>query len=1062
MLLSTPNRDFVHLRGRKHDSNVSPRRVQYSTPSKPQRRAESPMLTPSPLRYPSLFSQDLADQEDDVFQSPVYPSTARAQSSARVSTGAHGTRPIEPQVDEGSVFMAPSHSTASSKKATSSIKPMRTPYRLSHLPPHTSKQPPAGALALEPPTTAGSKRKSASASTTSPLRNHSLTPLNLTSAKPGGFECLAPLPAPKFSGRKPLTEYEADAHMSRHAKELKKLRLEGLSDDSGCEMKEEDEGHALFLAPNRGADADDEAKAVSPDGHVTKRARSKAIPGGTRAPLVQIGNETGRFKVPASRSSSMRRRSHGRMSSASSGEGPPPSSAARRRTMALPPRKLERVESATLFFGPAIPQPKKSNPQSENVLSSNSGIASHRRSQTGPALDNWTKARSRSPSPRSSPQSVPHEFSSGGSEFDDDEEMFFNGPAIQPFAFSVTQNTPPPKLVTKFKPRDSGIGLSDDDSFNFGPPRTSGSYMNAIPRASNSASTINSDSDDALITPGVGPGAGSGWPEAHIVVTGTEEHEGASGGPDVDAFIQRTLAGASKSGSDGPKKAPGTPVKKLRQFNGSRPWRSAVANKVGFSFDTESKGKNKKTTTNKPRKSMPAAFPPPRLDSDSEDDQESPSKRGKYSGVGMGRPSAIPRTRWLTRRSSSGLFNSGSELGTPTRKSDLQLPTRSPLFSTFRRSPCRTSSSGSQSSMTSMASPTLRFPTPFGILRPSSRSSVRSRQPSGEMNSYEQPGRFDRDFEELAEVGSGNFGKVIKVRSKFSFSNSVFAVKKSKPYEGTKHRQRLREEVDIHEHLSQALAMAGQTAHPNIVAYIDSWEEEGTLYLRTEFCEGGNFAHFLREYGRHYPRLDEGRVWKVLAEISNGLAFIHACGVIHLDLKPENILITGEGRFKITDFGMATEWPRPPEKSVGFEREGDKLYLAPEILRGAYGKPCDIFSLGITMLETAANIILPDQGESWQRLRQEDFEQVEWTGSRELLHIIGRMMCTDPDERIDVEALVAHPIVSRARQAMEDALARAVQGKEPFFASSPLAGAPPGFLVELLADTMDDAMDLSF
>lgn len=87
---------------------------------------------------------------------------------------------------------------------------------------------------------------------------------------------------------------------------------------------------------------------------------------------------------------------------------------------------------------------------------------------------------------------------------------------------------------------------------------------------------------------------------------------------------------------------------------------------------------------------------------------------------------------------------------------------------------------------------------------------------------------------------------------------------------------------------------------------------------------------------------------------------------------------------------------------------------------------------------------------------------MEWTGSRELLHIIGRMMCTDPDERIDVEALVAHPIVSRARQAMEDALARAVQGKEPFFASSPLAGAPPGFLEELLTDTMDDAMDLSF
>lgn len=1018
------------------------------------------MLTPSPLRYPSLFS--LADQEEDVFQSPSCAATARAQSSARV--------PIALDDDEAAVFMAPSKSCTSSRKFPTSTQTMRTPFRL---PQTSSKQPPAGALTVETRATAGAKRKSGAVSTSTPLRNHTLTPLSLTSSKPGGFECLAPLPAPMFNERKPLTQFEADAHMSRHTKNFTKLRLGGLSDDSGCEMQE-DEGHALFLAPNRASDVDDDAKAVSPDGHVTKRARSKiahAEKEPSRAPLVQIGNETGRYRVPApnSSSASARRRSHGRMSSASSGEGLAPMSATRRRIVPMkpppPPRKLERIESATLFFGPAIPQPEHPSSRSDNMLSSNSGTVSRRRS-CGPGVDEfdtWSRTRSRSPSPRSSPLSVPHDFSSGASEFDD-EEMFFNGSGIQPFAFSITQDTPPPKLLTKFKPRDSGVAFSDDDSFNYGRPRPSSSYLNIIPRASNSASTINSDSDDALVTPGVGPGAGSGWPDAHIVVTGTDDNDLVSGGHDVDAFILRTLAGAGKSVPDGPKKAPGTPVKKLRQFAGSRPWRSAVANKVGFGFETEAKKKKL------PRKSLPAAFPAPRLGgknlddgSDSESEEESPSKRGKYSGVGMGRPSAIPRTRWLTRRSSSGLFSSGSEMGTPTRVADLQLqPVKSPLFNNFRRSPGRTSSSGSTSSMTSMNSPTMRFPTPFGILRPSSRSSIRSRQPSGEMNSYEQPGRFDRDFEELAEVGSGNFGKVIKVCSKFSFNDGVYAVKKSKPFEGAKHRQRLREEVDVHEHLSQALAMTGQSAHPNIVSYIDSWEESSTLYLRTEFCDGGNFSHFLREYGRAFPRLDEGRVWKVLAEITNGLAFIHAFGVIHLDLKPENILITGDGRFRITDFGMATEWPRPPEKSEGFEREGDKLYLAPEVLRGVYGKPADIFSLGITMLETAANIVLPDQGEAWQRLRQEDFEQVEWDGSRELMHIIAEMMRTDPEERMDVEALVAHPIVSRARQAMEDALARAAQGRESFFAASPLAGSPPGFLDQLLGPSMDDAMDLDF
>lgn len=50
------------------------------------------------------------------------------------------------------------------------------------------------------------------------------------------------------------------------------------------------------------------------------------------------------------------------------------------------------------------------------------------------------------------------------------------------------------------------------------------------------------------------------------------------------------------------------------------------------------------------------------------------------------------------------------------------------------------------------------------------------------------------------------------------------------------------------------------------------------------------------------------------------------------------------GRFKIGDFGMASVWPRPPRATgTAFEREGDKLYLAPEVLQGRYGKAADVF-----------------------------------------------------------------------------------------------------------------------
>lgn len=66
---------------------------------------------------------------------------------------------------------------------------------------------------------------------------------------------------------------------------------------------------------------------------------------------------------------------------------------------------------------------------------------------------------------------------------------------------------------------------------------------------------------------------------------------------------------------------------------------------------------------------------------------------------------------------------------------------------------------------------------------------------------------------------------------------------------------------------------------------------------------------------------------------------------------------------------MATTLPVPP----GLEKEGDREYIAPEILElQQYDKPADVFSLGMTILETAANVCLPDNGVPWQKLRSGD------------------------------------------------------------------------------------------
>lgn len=69
---------------------------------------------------------------------------------------------------------------------------------------------------------------------------------------------------------------------------------------------------------------------------------------------------------------------------------------------------------------------------------------------------------------------------------------------------------------------------------------------------------------------------------------------------------------------------------------------------------------------------------------------------------------------------------------------------------------------------------------------------------------------------------------------------------------------------------------------------------------------------------------------------------------------------------------MATKWPAAP----GIDGEGDREYIGPEILLGRFDKPSDIFALGLIMLEIAGNVMLPDNGTSWQRLRSGDMSDV--------------------------------------------------------------------------------------
>jgi len=289
---------------------------------------------------------------------------------------------------------------------------------------------------------------------------------------------------------------------------------------------------------------------------------------------------------------------------------------------------------------------------------------------------------------------------------------------------------------------------------------------------------------------------------------------------------------------------------------------------------------------------------------------------------------------------------------------------------------------------TSMLPPSNTFPpaTPTGPRESFHQSFVQSNHVSSGYFANDVDTSLTARFGSSTSFGLGEFSQVYRVekpvRNNFSTGSSetdhahnMWAVKKSRrPYTSNGDRTRKMREVQILEQLR---------GREHVIEFVTSWEAKNHLYIQTEYCENGNLKDFLAQAG-FKGRLDDFRIWKILLELAQGVKSIHDADLIHLDLKPANVFIDWEGVLKIGDFGMASKWPAP----AGLDGEGDREYIGPEVLSGRFDKPADIFALGMIMLEIAGNIVLPDNGVSWQRLRHgdlSDLPSLTWTSDSSLL-----------------------------------------------------------------------------
>ncbi|KAI9851807.1 MAG: Suppressor of Sensor Kinase (SLN1) [Thelocarpon superellum] len=203
-------------------------------------------------------------------------------------------------------------------------------------------------------------------------------------------------------------------------------------------------------------------------------------------------------------------------------------------------------------------------------------------------------------------------------------------------------------------------------------------------------------------------------------------------------------------------------------------------------------------------------------------------------------------------------------------------------------------------------------------------------------------------------VGGGTFGSVYAaVDLDSGFPMAVKEIRLQDPQLIPAIAAQIRDEMGVLEVLD----------HPNVVSYHGIEVHRDKVYIFMEYCSGGSLAGLL-EHGRIE---DETVIMVYTLQMLEGLAYLHASGIVHRDIKPENILLDHNGVIKYVDFGAAKIIARQG-KTLGAGEgpttrhgklktmTGTPMYMSPEVIKGQREGPqgaIDVWSLGCVILEMA-------------------------------------------------------------------------------------------------------------
>ncbi|RIA87908.1 kinase-like domain-containing protein [Glomus cerebriforme] len=281
------------------------------------------------------------------------------------------------------------------------------------------------------------------------------------------------------------------------------------------------------------------------------------------------------------------------------------------------------------------------------------------------------------------------------------------------------------------------------------------------------------------------------------------------------------------------------------------------------------------------------------------------------------------------------------------------------------------------------------------------------------------------DFNFLAVLGKGNFGKVMLAEEKYT--KHLYAIKVLK-----KEFIIENDEVESTRSEKRVFQAANRERHPFLLGLHSCFQTETRIYFVMEYVSGGDLMLHIQKEQFTYRRAQF-----YAAEVLLALEYLHKSGIIYRDLKLDNILLTLDGHIKIADYGLCKEemwWSSTTNTFCGTPE-----FMAPEILlEQRYGRAVDWWAFGVLIYEMLLGQS-PFRGDDEDEIFDailEDEILYPINMSRDSVSILQKLLTREPEKRLgsgrgDAEEIKRHPFFKGVN--WDDMLAKKVP--PPFYPS---------------------------